>query len=67
MRALGVGGIGWRAMIGLAAMLAIGAVSAQATPYLVADADSGQVLMENEATAQWYPASVRIRLMPFRL
>jgi hypothetical protein len=30
-------------MIGLAAMLAIGAVSAQATPYLVADADSGQV------------------------
>jgi D-alanyl-D-alanine carboxypeptidase len=45
-------------MIGLAAMLAIGAVSAQATPYLVADADSGQVLMENEATAQWYPASL---------
>jgi D-alanyl-D-alanine carboxypeptidase len=45
-------------MIGLAAMLAIGAVSAQATPYLVVDADSGQVLMENEATAQWYPASL---------
>ena len=58
MRALGVGGIGRRALIGLAAMLAIGAVSAQATPYLVADADSGQVLMENEATAQWYPASL---------
>ena len=54
----GVGGMGRRALIGLAAMLAIGAVSAQATPYLVADADSGQVLMENEATAQWYPASL---------
>ena len=58
MMPFGVGGIGRRALIGLAAMLAIGAVSAQATPYLVADADSGQVLMENEATAQWYPASL---------
>jgi D-alanyl-D-alanine carboxypeptidase len=47
-----------RAMIGLAAMLTIGAVSAQATPYLVADADSGQVLLQNDATAQWYPASL---------
>ena len=58
MIALGVGSIGRRAIIGLAAMLAIGAVSAQATPYLVADADSGQVLVENEATAPWYPASL---------
>ena len=54
-----VGGIGQRAVIGLVAILAIGAVSAQAaTPYLVTDADSGQVLIENEATAQWYPASL---------
>ena len=30
----------------------------QPTPYLVADADSGQVLIENEATAVWYPASL---------
>ena len=58
MMPFSVGGMGRRALIGLAAMLAIGAVSAQATPYLVADADSGQVLMENEATAQWYPASL---------
>jgi D-alanyl-D-alanine carboxypeptidase len=54
----GVGGFARRATLGLAAALAIGAVAAQATPYLVADADSGQVLMENEATAQWYPASL---------
>ena len=58
MTPLGMGGIGRRAIIGLAAMLAIGAVSARATPYLVADADSGQVLLQNEATAQWYPASL---------
>ena len=55
---LGVGGFALRVIIGLAAHLALGAVSAQATPYLVVDADSGQVLMENEATAQWYPASL---------
>jgi D-alanyl-D-alanine carboxypeptidase len=54
----GVGGFARRATLGLAAALAIGAVAGQATPYLVADADSGQVLMENEATAQWYPASL---------
>jgi D-alanyl-D-alanine carboxypeptidase len=58
MIALGVGSIGRRAIISLVAMLAIGAVSAQATPYLVADADSGQVLVDNEATAPWYPASL---------
>jgi D-alanyl-D-alanine carboxypeptidase len=56
--AFGVGSIGRRAMVGFAAVLAVGAVSAQATPYLVADADSGQVLIENEATAAWYPASL---------
>ena len=58
MTPFGLGGIGRRAMLGLAAALAIGSASAQATPYLVVDADSDQVLMENEATAQWYPASL---------
>jgi D-alanyl-D-alanine carboxypeptidase len=50
--------IGRRALFGFAAVLALGAASAQATPYLVVDADSDQVLMENEATAPWYPASL---------
>jgi hypothetical protein len=58
MTPLGLGAIGRRAMLGLATALAIGAVSAQATPYLVVDADSDQVLFQNEATAQWYPASL---------
>src|SRR5580658_3460829 len=47
-----------RATLGLGAALAIGVVAAQATPYLVADVDSGQVLMQDEATAPWYPASL---------
>jgi len=47
-----------RATLGLGAALAIGAVAAHATPYLVADADSGQVLVQDEATAPWYPASL---------
>ena len=50
--------IGRRVLFGLAAVLALGAASAQATPYLVVDADSDQVLMQNEATAPWYPASL---------
>ncbi len=50
--------IGRRALFGFAAALALGAASAQATPYLVVDADSNQVLMQNEATAPWYPASL---------
>jgi D-alanyl-D-alanine carboxypeptidase len=50
--------IGRRALFGFAAVLAFGAASVQATPYLVVDADSDQVLMENEATAPWYPASL---------
>ena len=50
--------IGRRALFGFAAALALGAASVQATPYLVVDADSDQVLMENEATAPWYPASL---------
>src|SRR6516165_5707596 len=47
-----------RALFGFAVALALAAVSAQATPYLVVDADSDQVLMQNEATAPWYPASL---------
>jgi D-alanyl-D-alanine carboxypeptidase len=50
--------IGRRVLFGLAAALAFGAASVQATPYLVVDADSDQVLMEKEATAPWYPASL---------
>ena len=46
-----------RAMFGVAALM-LGAASAQATPYLVVDADSDQVLMQNEATQPWYPASL---------
>jgi D-alanyl-D-alanine carboxypeptidase len=47
-----------RAMLGVAAALALGASSSHATPYLVVDADSDQVLMESEGTAPWYPASL---------
>jgi D-alanyl-D-alanine carboxypeptidase len=50
--------IGRRALFEVAAALALGAASVQATPYLVVDADSDQVLMEKEATAPWYPASL---------
>jgi D-alanyl-D-alanine carboxypeptidase len=50
--------IGRSVLFGFAAALGLGAASAQATPYLVVDADSDQVLMENEATAPWYPASL---------
>jgi D-alanyl-D-alanine carboxypeptidase len=50
--------IGGRALLACAAALALGAASSQATPYLVVDADSDQVLMQNEATAPWYPASL---------
>jgi D-alanyl-D-alanine carboxypeptidase len=50
--------IGRRVLFGFGAALALGAASVQATPYLVVDADSDQVLMESEATAPWYPASL---------
>jgi D-alanyl-D-alanine carboxypeptidase len=46
------------AAFGLAASLVLSATCASATPYLVADVDSGQVLLENESTAVWYPASL---------
>jgi D-alanyl-D-alanine carboxypeptidase len=45
-------------MFGVAAGLALGVASVHATPYLVVDADSGQVLIDNEGTAVWYPASL---------
>jgi D-alanyl-D-alanine carboxypeptidase len=47
-----------RVLFGFAIALTLGAASVQATPYLVVDADSDQVLMQNEATAPWYPASL---------
>ncbi len=54
--------IGRLALSGFVALLTFGAASVaasvHATPYLVVDADSDQVLMENEATAPWYPASL---------
>src|ERR1700684_3837787 len=50
--------IGRRVLFGFAASLALGAASAHATPYLVVDAESDQVLVQDEATASWYPASL---------
>ncbi len=47
-----------RATLGLTVLLALGAASASATPFLVADVDSGQVLIANDATEVWYPASL---------
>ena len=43
----------------LAGLTLIGSAGAVlATPSLLVDADSGQVLSENQATATWYPASL---------
>ena len=42
----------------LAATFALNVSAAQATPLLVVDASSGAVLMEQEATKPWYPASL---------
>src|SRR5271166_994449 len=50
--------LGRSAAAGLAASFALWAASASAEPYLVADADSGQVLMDHDATTVWYPASL---------
>src|SRR5271166_2168566 len=50
--------LGRSAAAGLAASFALWAASASAEPYLVADADSGQVLMDHDATEVWYPASL---------
>ena len=38
--------------------LALGATVAEAAPFLVVDAGSGHVLIANEATQPWYPASL---------
>ena len=38
--------------------LACAAAQAQATPYIVLDAASGRVVMEQESTHRWYPASL---------
>ena len=54
----GVGALARIAAWGLAGLLAMGAASATETPYLVADVDSGQVLIAKEATQVWYPASL---------
>src|SRR5271157_6300594 len=54
----GVWSVGQRAALAFVGFLAFSAGAARATPYLVADAESGQVLIENEATAAWYPASL---------
>ncbi|HLH49427.1 MAG TPA: D-alanyl-D-alanine carboxypeptidase family protein, partial [Roseiarcus sp.] len=47
----------WRAGI-FATLLALVAGPAFAAPALVIDADSGKVLYERQATANWYPASL---------
>src|SRR5271166_2875061 len=54
----GVWSLGRGAAFGFAASLVLSATSVSATPYLVADVDSGKVLIENEATEVWYPASL---------
>ena len=52
---LGVSSFGRLAAI---AAVALGGSAAWAAPYLVVDADSGQVLIEHDATEVWYPASL---------
>ena len=47
----------WRVGI-IATLLALVAGPAFATPALVIDADSGRVLYDRQATANWYPASL---------
>jgi D-alanyl-D-alanine carboxypeptidase len=54
----GVSSVAWRFASGALVGLALSASAAAATPYLVVDADSGQVLIQQEATEVWYPASL---------
>src|SRR5271165_333479 len=54
----GVSSVAWRFASGALVSLALSASAAAATPYLVVDADSGQVLIQQEATEVWYPASL---------
>ncbi len=51
-------GVSWIGRLGAVAALALSASAASATPYLVVDADSGQVLLEKNSTEIWYPASL---------
>jgi D-alanyl-D-alanine carboxypeptidase len=53
-----VGVFGRRAAFCVVAALGLGVAAAAATPYLVVDVDSGQVLIDNQSTAVWYPASL---------
>jgi D-alanyl-D-alanine carboxypeptidase len=56
----GVWSVGRRGAFGFGVALALGgvALATEPTPFLVVDADSGQVLIQNEATEAWYPASL---------
>ena len=53
---------GWsrvrRATVAFAAATTLLASAVSAAPYLVADADNGQVLLQRDATEIWYPASL---------
>src|SRR5271165_7653734 len=54
----GVSSLAWRVAAGALAGVALLASAASATPYLVVDADSGQVLIQRDAAEVWYPASL---------
>ena len=54
----GVSSLARRAFCALVSVAALGAMSAEATPFLVADADTGQVLINNDGADVWYPASL---------
>ena len=54
----GIWSVGRRAAFGFGVSVALYVGTAEATPFLVADAGSGQVLIQNEATEVWYPASL---------
>ena len=47
-----------KALLAALTMSAFSITAARATPSLLIDADSGQVLSEDQATANWYPASL---------
>lgn len=55
---LGVSSTRRLSVLGAIAAIAFAASAAHATPYLVVDAASGQVLMERDSTEVWYPASL---------
>jgi len=48
----------WLRSIVAPLLLACGVGGATAAPYLVADVETGQTLIEHDSTAPWYPASV---------